>query len=288
MPSWARMRLTVRGVIRVSVTLCRFFFVGTTKLSASFCSGAAVSGRISAMQKGLKCELPRLLVMDEYSAAAAAALFRLPEPNLGGANRFEPNPDRAAAATFRALILFSGCATAAAALLPKFGVELAELASGWPFEGDEWLAPLEAVLFSVAAEPQFPRSITLVRGDLRSSRWAPRYRSLFGCSASAALLSARFCCRKRVIIVSINVDRVVLISVLSESAKPSKSRPLFEVLVFLAAVGAVVVSALFFVDGCAETCCCGCCCDNDDDEDDEDVDDTDDNEEDAFAGVAGD
>lgn len=83
MLSCANIRLTVLGVILVSVTLCLFFFGATTRLKASFCSGK-LSRDSADKQSGLTFGTP-IPLMEEYNAAAAAGLIP-PPGNLGAWN----------------------------------------------------------------------------------------------------------------------------------------------------------------------------------------------------------
>lgn len=70
--------------MRVSVTLCRFFFGVTTRLNASFCSFASRGG--SGMQNGLPpADPPFIADMELYKAAAATELScDCPAEGFGG------------------------------------------------------------------------------------------------------------------------------------------------------------------------------------------------------------
>ena len=75
-----------------------------------------------------------------------------------------------------------------------------------------------------------PRSMTFVRGDFRSSSCEAIRRSLLSCSAAAAATSdclprKRRCCTKRATMESIRFVSDAVISVLSTSARPSRSEP---------------------------------------------------------------
>lgn len=118
---------------------------------------------------------------------------------------------------FMVLILFSGL---------LFACDIPRVGNALPFilGAPTMPPPLPAVV------P--PRSMTFVLGDFRSSSCEAIRRSLLSCSAAAAaaatsdcLPKKRRCCMKRATMESIKLVSDAVISVLSTSARPSRSEP---------------------------------------------------------------